>query len=196
MLHKKSHLLISLLFLTLGLYAQNRYELNSGWSCTNIKNVKEKGEVISSSRNKLTDWLPATVPGTVLTTLLNNKLVADPFYGMNNKYIPDIYFTGNEHYTYWFVKDFQEKAASGEQVWLQLRGVNYKYDIFLNGRKLNERVHEGMLMRAQFNITDYLVKDGNNRIADLVYPPDVPGNPNGGQGGDGTIAKNITTQYT
>lgn len=196
MLHKKSHLLISLLFLTLGLYAQNRYELNSGWYCTNIKNVKEKGEVISSSRNKLTDWLPATVPGTVLTTLLNNKQVADPFYGMNNKYIPDIYFTGNDHYTYWFVKDFKEKAASGEQVWLQLRGVNYKYDLFLNGKKLNENVHEGMLMRAQFNITNYLAKDGNNRLAVLVLPPDVPGNPNGGQGGDGTIAKNLTTQYT
>lgn len=176
--------------------AQNHFELNSGWYCSNIKNLKEDGRVISLSSYSIKNWLPATVPGTVLTTLLNNKLTPDPFYGMNNKYIPDIYFTGNDYYTYWFVKDFRETAKAGEQIWLQLRGVNYKYDVFLNGKKLNSQAHEGMLLRAQFNITNYLSKEGNNRLAILVFPPDVPGNPNGGQGGDGTIAKNLTTQYT
>jgi mannosylglycoprotein endo-beta-mannosidase len=29
-----------------------------------------------------------------------------------------------------------------------------------------------------------------------VYPPDPVGNPNGGQGGDGTIARNVSIQYT
>ncbi|HWJ29436.1 MAG TPA: glycoside hydrolase family 2 TIM barrel-domain containing protein, partial [Flavisolibacter sp.] len=67
---------------------------------------------------------------------------------------------------------------------------------YLNGKKLNNQMHEGMLMRAEFNITNYLSKDGNNRLAILVFPPDTPGDPNGGQGGDGTIAKNLTTQYT
>ncbi|MGZ3847445.1 MAG: glycoside hydrolase family 2 protein, partial [Flavisolibacter sp.] len=177
-------------------FSQNRYELNSGWLCANIKDVKADGAAISSTNYSLKNWLPATVPGTVLTTLLNNKLIPDPFYGMNNKYIPDLFDTGNNYYTYWFVKDFKEVATSGEQVWLQLRGVNYKYDLFLNGKKLNEKVHEGMLLRAQFNITKALSKNGYNRLAVLVYPPDPPGNPNGGQGGDGTIAKNLTTQYT
>lgn len=193
---KSIFLPIGCLFICFYLPAQNRYELNSGWHCANIKNVKENGNVVSTLRYTPTNWLPATVPGTVLTTLLNNKLVPDPFYGMNNKYIPDVYFTGNDHYTYWFVNDFKETAKGGEQVWLQLRGVNYKYDVFLNGKKLNDRVHEGMLMRAEFNITGYLAKDGNNRLAVLVFPPDFPGNPNGGQGGDGMIAKNLTTQYT
>ncbi len=193
---KKLFSLFILMSTCASLCAQNRYELNSGWYCANIKNVSIDGEQISSTAYPVKSWLPATVPGTVLTSLLNNKLVPDPFYGMNNKYIPDIYSTGNDYYTYWFVNDFNETANAGEQVWLQLRGVNYKYDIFLNGKKLNEKVHEGMLMRAEFNITDYLSKDGNNRLAVLVFPPDVPGNPNGGQGGDGTIAKNHTTQYT
>ena len=193
---RKRILIVSLFFINICLHAQNRYELNSGWYCANIKNVKEGGNAISSVNYAIKNWLPATVPGTVLTTLLNNKLVADPFYGMNNKYIPDVYYTGNDYYTYWFVKDFKETVKVGEQAWLQLRGVNYKYDVFLNGKKLNDKVHEGMLMRAQFNITKYLFKNGNNRLAVLVFPPDVPGNPNGGQGGDGTIAKNLTTQYT
>ena len=29
----------------------------------------------------------------------------------------------------------------------------------------------------------------------IVYPPDVVGNPNGGQGGDGEIARGVTNQY-
>jgi mannosylglycoprotein endo-beta-mannosidase len=192
----KKFLLIIWLFASVCSFSQNRYELNSGWFCASIKNVKADGATISSVDHNIKDWLPATVPGTVLTTLLNNKLVPDPFFGMNNKLIPDVYYTGNDYYTYWFVKDFKEMAKAGEQVWLQMRGVNYKFDIFLNGKKLNRKVHEGMLLRTEFNITDYLSRDGNNRLAVLVLPPDTPGNPNGGQGGDGTIAKNLTTQYT
>jgi len=177
-------------------HAQNRYELNSGWQCANISKVKESGELLSQPSYNTANWQPATVPGTVLTTLLNNKLVPDPFYGMNNNSIPDVYFTGNDHYTYWFVKDFKETARADEQVWLQLRGVNYKCNVFLNGKKLNVQTHEGMLLRQQYNITKVLAANGNNRLAVIVYPPDVPGNPNGGQGGDGTIARNATTAYT
>lgn len=177
-------------------HSQNRYELNSGWQCANIRAIKEQGEILSQPSYQTSGWMNATVPGTVLTTLLNNQQVADPFYGMNNQYIPDVFHTGNDYYTYWFVKDFTETAKSNEQVWLQLRGVNYKCFVYLNGKKLNQQVHEGMLLRQQYNITKYLAANGKNRLAIIVYPPDIPGNPNGGQGGDGTIARNATTQYT
>ena len=30
-------------------------------------------------------WMPAVVPGTVLTTLVKNGVVPDPYYGLNNK---------------------------------------------------------------------------------------------------------------
>ena len=66
---------------------------------------------ISLPSYKLKGFMPATVPGTVLTTMLNNKLIPDPFYGMNNEKIPDIYNTGRDYYTYWFVKDFSRKTC-------------------------------------------------------------------------------------
>jgi len=53
-----------------------------------------------------------------------------------------------------------------------------------------------MFLRQSFNITKFLAKDGNNRLAVIVYPPYTVGNANGGQGGDGTIAKNVSLQYT
>ena len=89
---------------------------------------------------KKTNWLPATVPGTVLTTLLDNKKIPDPFFGMNNERIPDIYKTGSSYYTYWFIKDFNEPLPEqGKWVWLNFRGINYSADIFLNGHKLTNR---------------------------------------------------------
>ncbi|MGI4865826.1 MAG: glycoside hydrolase family 2 protein [Janthinobacterium lividum] len=188
--------LLLLLIVTQPLAAQQRYELNTGWQCQPIAKVTAEGAQLSQPTYTLAGWLPAVVPGTVLTTKLENKQVPDPFYGMNNERIPDIYRTGRAYYTYWFAKDFKELPATGSgQVWLHLRGINYSCEVFLNGRKLNQKTHYGMFLRQAYNITPYLAKSGRNRLAVLVYPPDPVGNPNGGQGGDGTIARNVAHQY-
>ena len=152
--------------------------------------------MLSSTAYAVNGWKPAVVPGTVLTTMLQNKDIPDPFYGMNNQQIPDIYTTGWDYYTYWFIKDFRENfPAKGQQVWLQFRGVNYGCDIYLNGHRLTDSTHKGMFLRQQYNISAYLRKNGFNRLAVIVYPPDPVGNPNGGQGGDGMIARNVSHQY-
>ncbi|GAA4330313.1 hypothetical protein GCM10023149_35410 [Mucilaginibacter gynuensis] len=178
-------------------FAQTEYELNSGWKLKKAADVSSNGSLISKTDFALTSWENATVPGTVLTSQLNNKQVPDPFYGLNNEQIPDIYKTGRDYYTYWFSKDFKEAAPAGtNQVYLNLRGVNYSCDVFLNGHKLNAKLHKGMFLRQRYNITQWIAKDGNNRLAVIVYPPDVVGNANGGQGGDGTIAKGVGLQYT
>ncbi|WP_245576517.1 glycoside hydrolase family 2 protein [Flexithrix dorotheae] len=190
-------ILILFTILTFGsnMLAQSKYELGGEWWCRPISEVSASGETISNPSFKTSKWLPATVPGTVLTTLLDNKLIPDPFYGMNNEKIKDIYDTGRDYYTYWFVRDFKEKAETGEQIWLHLRGVNYSCEIYLNGKKVNSATHKGMFLRQTYNITDLLASNGKNRLAVIVYPPDPVGNPNGGQGGDGTIAKNVSHQY-
>lgn len=187
--------LLCLLFFVNG-QSQNRYELNSGWKCLPSSKTKDTGEKISSTSYSTNQWKRATVPGTVLTTLLDNNEIPDPFYGMNNEKIPDIYDTGREHYTYWFVKDFDEKRPSdGEQIWLTFRGINYSCEIYLNGHKVNTEPYEGMFLRKTFNITKLLAENGKNRLAVIVFPPDPVGKPNGGQGGDGRIAKNVSHQY-
>jgi len=185
-------LLISLF----SLFAQDQYELNTGWKCINLGKVSAGGEKISLPAYSTQDWIPATVPGTVLTTLIDNKLMPDPFYGMNNEKIPDIYRVGRDYYTYWFVKDFTEAAPQGNrQVWLHFRGVNYSCDVYLNGHRLNSQTHRGMFLRQTYNITPFINKTGANRLAVIVYPPDPVGNPNGGQGGDGEVARNVSHQY-
>jgi len=178
------------------LQAQAPYELNTGWKCQAIGKVKTDGAKLSTTDFSTKGWLDATVPGTVLTTLINNHLEPDPFFGMNNDKIPDIYTTGRDHYTYWFVKDFTElKPSKDGQVWLNFRGVNYSCDVWLNGHRLNAATHFGMYLRQTYNITGFLAANGQNRLAVIVYPPDPVGNPNGGQGGDGEIARNVSHQY-
>ena len=189
--------LLLLLVLRFPLWAQVQREFNTGWQCLPAAKTGADGLALSRPSYILAGWAPAVVPGTVLTTQLANKQVPDPFYGMNNKHIPDIYTTGRDYYTYWFVKDFTEAPVAGkEQVWLHLRGVNYSCDVFLNGQKINKQAHHGMFLRQEYNVTPYLARDDQNRLAVIVYPADPVGNPNGGQGGDGRIAKSVATQYT
>ena len=198
-MHSKKYIfgLFTILLISIKASAQNGYELNSGWKCQKASALNISGEQISSLSFSTSSWQKATVPGTILTTQLNNNQIPDPFYGMNNNLIPDIYKTGRDYYTYWFVKDFTEQPAKGsDQVYLNFRGVNYSCNIFLNGHKVNANLHSGMFLRQRYNITKWLAKNGNNRVAVIVYPPDVVGNPNGGQGGDGTIARGVGIQYT
>jgi mannosylglycoprotein endo-beta-mannosidase len=177
--------------------AQSTYELNSGWKCIKLADAHADGIQISKNDFNTASWLKATVPGTVLTTQLNNNQIPDPFWGMNNAHIKDIYETGRDYYTYWFVKDFdQQTPTAANQVYLNLRGVNYSCEVYLNGKKINKQTHYGMFLRQRYNITALLNRAGKNRLAVLVYPPDPVGNPNGGQGGDGQIAKNVGLQYT
>lgn len=177
--------------------AQNIYELNSGWKCAKASELSKVGAEISNSAYNLSGWMPAVVPGTVLTTLVAEKKMPDPFFGMNNEKIPDIYKTGSAYYTYWFAKDFKQTApAAGRHIYLNFNGVNYSFDAFLNGHKLNNTINKGMFLRRSYDITKWLAKDGANRLAVIVHPPDAVGNANGGQGGDGTIAKNVGIQYT
>ncbi|KAL6294963.1 hypothetical protein ACE6H2_003105 [Prunus campanulata] len=47
------------------------------------------------------------------------------------------------------------------------------------------------------DVTDIVHPDGQNLLAVLVYSPDHPGSipPEGGQGGDHEIGKDVATQY-
>lgn len=148
----------------------------------------------------------AIVPGTVLNTLVHNGVYPEPYYGLNNarekKIIPDLLEAGHDFYTYWFRTEFElTDAFRGKQVMMRLDGINYRAQIWLNGKQLGTMA--GMFNRGFFNITEVVNAEGKNALAVLVEPVDVPGgfqnkfkevravgeNKNGG---DGQIGKNVT----
>jgi len=193
-------ILSSILILTgtIASFAQTQeIVLDKGWKAKRAFELPVDGTVISSPEFQLYDWMEAVVPGTVLTTLLHNTKVPDPFFGMNNELIPDIYETGAAYYTFWFLNRFSAPVLKpGQQVWLKFRGINYSANIFLNGKRVNADTHKGMFLREKYLITPELIENGTNKLAVLVEPPDPVGHANGGQGGDGTIARSITMQFT
>jgi mannosylglycoprotein endo-beta-mannosidase len=173
------------------------FQLPDSWMAKRAIDLKADGTVITGDAFRMEGWMEAVVPGTILTTLLHNKQIPDPFFGMNNNLIPDVYDTGRDYYTYWFCNEFQTpEIKEGQEVWLCFRGINYFADIFLNGKRINTDTHQGMYLREKYLITPFLKKGKINKLAVWVAPPDPVGNAAVGQGGDGTIGRSVTMQFT
>ena len=196
----KIHLFTLILLVVLPMRAITQpleYPISDNWKAKRASDITADGTVITGGEFKMDGWMEAVVPGTILTTLLHNKQIPDPFFGMNNNLIPDVYDTGRDYYTYWFYNEFQTPGIKDDQeVWLNLRGINYFADIFLNGKRVNLNTHQGMYLREKYLITPFLNKGKINRLAVWVAPPDPVGNASAGQGGDGTIGRNVTMQFT
>ena len=80
------------------------------------------------------DWYRATVPGTVLTTLVNNHVYPEPTYGENNR--PNIIPESLCRTSYWYRTEFPVPANyAGRQIWLNFEGINYVADVWVNGRR-------------------------------------------------------------
>jgi mannosylglycoprotein endo-beta-mannosidase len=173
------------------------YNLPSDWKAKRAADLMIDGSVITGNDFSPDGWIDAVVPGTILSTLLANKQIPDPFFGMNNNLIPDVYDTGRDYYTYWFYNEFPSPDLSeGQEVWLNFRGINYFADIFINGRRVNTDTHQGMYLREKYLITPFLNRGKINKLAVWVAPPDPVGNASTGQGGDGMIGRNVTMQFT
>lgn len=182
------------------------------WKMKKADELRVQTEDISTLKINSADWMPAIVPGTVLNSLVYNKVYPEPYYGLNNKLesnlIPDLYHAGRDFYTYWFRTEFNldESQFKNKTVWMQLDGINYRAEIWLNGSLIANI--SGMFIQNQINITDYVVYDKKNVLAIKVYPVDAPGTikPKGGKafgatgefqnGGNGEIGRNVTQLMT
>ncbi|KAL3843961.1 hypothetical protein ACJIZ3_001364 [Penstemon smallii] len=171
--------------------------LDKGWLAVRSTEVDLTGVQLTTTDppSDQHPWMEAVVPGTVLATLVKNKLVPDPFYGLENESIIDIADSGREHYTFWFFTTFECKMSASQHVDLNFRAINYSAEVYLNGHK--EILPKGMFRRHSIDVTDILNPNGENLLAVLVYPPDHPGTipPEGGQGGDHEIGKDVAAQY-
>lgn len=103
------------------------------WKMCKASDVKEQAEQISQIGFAAAQWMPAIIPGTVLNSLVYNKVYPEPYYGLNNKLeknlIPDLAKAGRDTYTYWFRTEFTvPNSFKGKIVWLQVNGINYRAD--------------------------------------------------------------------
>src|SRR5271156_5169129 len=68
--------------------SSGRVALADHWQIQSSAKAGAEGAMISTTAFKPADWYPATVPSTVVGTLVDDKVYPDPFFGMNLKSIP------------------------------------------------------------------------------------------------------------
>jgi hypothetical protein len=149
-------------------------ELNAGWQLQDIAKVPEAGAQVAAAAFNPRGWYAATVPGTVLTTLVNNHVYPEPLYGENNR--PEIIPDSLVHTSYWYRTVMRvPKAYKNHRVWLNFDGINYSSDVWVNGVQVG--AIRGAFIRGIFDITAQ-VKPGQQAVlAVLIVPQPHPGVP-------------------
>jgi hypothetical protein len=148
-----------------------RMDLAGGaWRLQRESLVNANGETLSKSGFIDKDWITATVPATVLVSYLNAGALPDPNFGDNQMFISDSYFYSD----FWYRNEFIAPAVyKGKRMFLNFDGINWKAEVYLNGRKLG--LIEGAFARGQFDVTDILVPGENNILAVRIKKNDTPG---------------------
>jgi exo-1,4-beta-D-glucosaminidase len=158
----------------------NVVELRSGWKMTSAKNVSTDDASVSQSGFDAAQWYRAQhMPATVLQVLQENGVYQNLYYGMNLATAGDLW-----KQDWWYRTTFT--APAGREIYsLIFRGINYRADIWLNGRKVaNRTTVVGMYDQFEFNITEYIVPGGANVLAVRVTPEQSLEGENGIELGD------------
>lgn len=115
-------------------------------------------------------WIPATVPGTVLVSYIDDGAVPDPNWSENQEYISESYFLSDFVYR---GKILAPASGYGERVFLCFDGINWKADVRLNGKDLG-RI-EGAFVRTRFDVTDIVRTGAENDVEVYIYRNANPG---------------------
>ena len=153
--------------------AGNDLIFNAGWEMIEAPKLHDTNVAALSEPGVNTqEWYDATVPGTVLATLVDQGVYPDPYYGLNNLNIPE----SLNKQDYWYRTEFTvPKTFADRELWLNFNGINYYAEIWLNGNYLGHIT--GAFIRGEFNVTQFIKPDATNVLAIMIAPPPDPGIP-------------------
>ena len=160
-----SILLILLIYLIpVQINAQNiSIELNKNWQFKNQKESK---------------WYKATVPGTVHTDLLANKLIPDPYYRDNES---KLQWIDSADWEYKTVFNVDKEILASKRARLNFEGLDTYADVYLNGHLILQATN--MFRNWIVPVEDFLKLSNNTllikfssaqRIADSIAKSKFP----------------------
>jgi hypothetical protein len=148
--------------------------LASGWQLQDVAKAPQPGAEIASPAFSTAGWYTATVPGTVLTTLVNNHVYPEPLYGENNR--PEIIPDSLARTSYWYRTLIDvPKSYKNHHVWLNFDGINYSAAVWVNGVQVG--AIRGAFIRGIFDITANVTPGKKAVLAVLITPQPNPGIP-------------------
>lgn len=149
-------------------------ELRNGWQLQDAAKATQAGAVVSSARYSTKGWYAATVPGTVLTSLVNNRVYPEPLYGENNR--PEVIPDSLSRTSWWYRTVFEApRAYKDQRIWLNFDGINYFADVWVNGTQVG--TIRGAFIRGTFDVTKYVTPGKKAVLAVLITPQPHPGVP-------------------
>ena len=166
--------------------ADARLALREGWSLQTSAKVEAKGEVISTPKFVPKGWHAATVPTTVVAAMVKDKTLPDPNFGMNLRDFPGLNYPIGGNFSniamapdspfavsWWYRKAFTVPASyKGKTVWLNFGGINYRANIWLNGKQIAKSDDVAGAWRTyEFNVTDASKPGAENVLAVQVFAP-------------------------
>jgi len=162
-------------------------QLSDGWFLQSAEKAKVPGEKISSRQYTPDGWHPVTVPGTVVGGLVQSGALGDPYTGMNLANFPG-QKGGNQtlhsllpktddspfRKPWWYRNKFSIKTLPrGKRMWLRLRGISYRANLWLNGKRVATAGHLCAPFRqADLDITAFVEPGKANVLALEVFSPD------------------------
>jgi Exo-beta-D-glucosaminidase Ig-fold domain/Glycosyl hydrolases family 2/Glycosyl hydrolases family 2, sugar binding domain/Glycosyl hydrolases family 2, TIM barrel domain len=147
-------------------------EIASGWQLQDAAKVPQLVADISAPDFATTGWHAAVVPGTVLTSLVQNGVYPDPLYGENNR--PNLIPESLARTNYWYRTTFiVPQSYAGRHIWLNFDGVNYTAAIWVNGKQIGSVL--GAFARGAFDISSVVQPGSTAVLAVLVSPQPHPG---------------------
>ena len=169
-----------------GVAAQQQLTLHDGWLIQSSAKAGTDGAAISTPTYVATDWYHATVPSTVVGALVENGTFRDPFFAMNLRSLPGTTFPIGANFVHtamdpqspyavpwWYRTTFRIPAAMrGKRITLNFDGINYRANVWLNGRRLADSAAvAGTYRRYEFDITEAINRSGTNAVAVEIFAP-------------------------
>lgn len=146
-------------------------KLHSGWKVAPSEKVGTDATLLDSYN----DWYDAKVPSTAMGVLMGNGVYPANFLdGLTYRDVDKTRFDK----PWWWTTEFSLPGlTSDNQVTLNLDGITYRTDIWVNGKKVADSSEIfGPFRRHSIDITPYINSD-RNTLSMLVYRAQ-PGEPN------------------
>jgi len=164
----------------------SKIQLADGWAIRSSAEVQAKGEVLSSLQYSPTGWYRASVPSTVVAALVANDVYREPYFGMNLRSIPGTSYPIGRNFSglpmpadspfrvpWWYRTEFNVPADyQGKTVWLHFNGINFRANIWLNGKQIASADKVAGAYRIyEFDVTGTAKVGERNALAVEVFPP-------------------------
>jgi exo-1,4-beta-D-glucosaminidase len=166
--------------------ADGDIQLREGWAIQSSAKVTANAETVSSAGFDASSWYKTSAPNTVFAVLVENGVYKDPYFGMNLRSVPGVSYPIGGQFAnlempadspyavpWWYRKEFDVPAQfAGRTVWMAFRGINYRADIWINGKKVagSDQV-VGAFRRYEFNVTQFVKVGAKNVVAVEVSAP-------------------------